>query len=699
MTRFLDRLSFRSKIFLGITAVILVFGLLSAIFVSKAATHAMLGEIKKRGLTLALSLAARSADPILGQDFLRLKNMVDGVKETSDDITYAFIQDKNGQVLSHTFQVGFPVELLDANKVPVGSSEHVQLLASEEEPFYDFAIPVMIGAERIGVVRVGLSQIKAQAAVNRLLLIIFGVSAGAVLAAVLLGNYFADTVTRRLNFLRASAEEIVKGNLDLQTAPRSKKNCWEIKNCNQHQCPAYGDTRRRCWYLVGTLCPECKPGGYEQKIEACQNCQVYKTIAGDEIQTLAETFDYMALSLNAHIEGLKTAENNLTRQQQLLKTMIDATPDLVSLQDSNFIYQAVNQSFCDHFSLDADKTIGKSEIDIFTPKWAETIRTEDLQILKTGVPLSKEIIIKKNSEKHWFHMVKLPVFDRDRIVGLLFTARDITDIKRYQEKLVQSVKMEELGKLAGGVAHEINTPLGIILGYAQMLLEDIPQDAESHEYLEIIEKQVKICRRIVADLLSFSRVSESSMAELDLNATIEEVLNLIRQIFQQDWVNIQASLDPQIPLIQGDKEKLKQVWLNLLNNAFESIQQSGTIWVKSSLCPYGHHAIVTVGDSGNGIAPEDMKRIFDPFFSTKAPGVGTGLGLSVSSGIVREHQGKIFAVSPSPPLYKTLSTANGKPPGPGALFLVKLPITRDAEEDGCEEFFLHQEPYKISATG
>ena len=126
--RFLTRLSFRSKIILGITAVVLTFGLLSAIFVSRIATQAMLGEIKKRGLSLGLSLAARTADPMLAMDFLRLKNMVDELKESSDDIIYVFVQDKNGQVLSHTFKAGFPIQLKDANQVPLGSPQQIQLL-------------------------------------------------------------------------------------------------------------------------------------------------------------------------------------------------------------------------------------------------------------------------------------------------------------------------------------------------------------------------------------------------------------------------------------------------------------------------------------------------------------------------------------------------------------------------------------------
>jgi len=687
--RFLTRLSFRSKIILGLTAVVLVFTLLSALLVSNIASRAMLAEIKKRGQSLGLSLAARCADPMLALDFLRLKNMVDELKESSDDIVYAFVQEKNGQVLSHTFKAGFPVTLKEANQVPLGKSQHIQLLDTGDERVYDFAIPVAIGHERLGTVRIGLSQIKAQAAVERLLFIIFGVSAGAGLLAVVLGTFFAGTVTRRLNILRHSAEEMVKGNLDLQTGPQLKRNCWEIMDCEKPGCPAFGNTRHRCWYLAGTLCPECAEGGYEKKISACEKCQVYKQNAGDEIQSLAEAFDFMALSLNHTIEELKQAETNLIRQQQLLKTILDVTPDLVSLQDDKLAYQAVNPAFCQFFDLPAKDIIGKTDKDIFSPEQAKSIEREDMQVLQTGVPLSKELLVSKNNHKRWLHMVKVPVYDQEKIAGLLFSARDITQIKRFQEQLVQSVKMEQLGKLAGGMAHEINTPLAIILGYTQMLIEDLPQDSESHDFLKLIEKQAQICRRLVGDLLGFSRQMESKMEEMDLNRSIDEVLQLVRHSFKQNWVDIEASLDPDLPLITGDSEKLNQVWINLLNNAFEAIGEDGTIRVTSRLCPQGHRVLVTVADTGGGINPDDQEKIFEPFFTTKAPGVGTGLGLSVTFGIVQDHGGKISAISPAPPEYLGQERATKKPAGPGTVFLIELPVSKEeAQEDSCEDFFL-----------
>jgi PAS domain S-box-containing protein len=678
------KLSFRSKINLGIVAVILVFGILLAFLVSRVVATAMSGEIKKRGMNLSMNLAGRAANSVLALDFLRLKNMVDEVVESSDDIVYAFLQDVRGQVLSHTFKSGFPSELQDANQIPPAASSHIQLLDTEDELIYDFALPVKVGDNRLGTVRVGLSRAKAEAAVRRLLLTIFGVSAGVALMAVGLGTLFASTVTRRLNVLRQSAEEMIKGNLLLHISPRLQRNCWEIRDCKNEQCPAYGDTRRRCWNLPGTLCPECREGSYEDKLSACKECPVYQINAGDEIQSLAESFEVMAMTLDAHIQELKEAQKNLTRQQQLLKTILDVNPDLVSLQDENLVYQAVNPAFSQFCGLPEQEILGQTEAPLFPLEQAGENRAENLQILETGGYKSKEVLVGKDGEKRWLHMVKVPVYDRDRITGILTAARDITEIKHYQEKLIQSLKMEQLGKLAGGVAHEINTPLCVILGYAQMLLEDLPQDTESYEFLQLIEKQAQICRRIVGDLLSFSRQIESRLEEMDLNQSITEVLHLVRHSFRQNWIDIVPSLAPDLPAIIGDKEKLQQVWLNLLNNAVDSIGQDGTIWISTRLDPQSRRVQVTMADTGSGIAPENLKKIFDPFFTTKAPGGGTGLGLSVSFGIIHDHQGAITAISPAPRELLAGAGADKIQPGPGSVFLVELPVSR--EESAADAF-------------
>jgi len=392
---------------------------------------------------------------------------------------------------------------------------------------------------------------------------------------------------------------------------------------------------------------------------------------GDELQNLAEAFDVMTHSLKERINELKDTENRLSHQQNVLRTILDGTPDIVSLQDTNLIYQAVNKAFCYYFHLKEEDVLGKTDYDIFSREQASNNELEDKEILRTHKPLTKEIQLKRRGSIQWFHILKIPVTSNGTITGLLLTARDITIIKEYQERLVQSQKMEDLGRLSGGVAHEINTPLGIILGYTQMLLDDVSDQSQMAEDLKMIEKQTKICKSIVADLLGFSRQSSSVKEEVDLNSSIMEVISLVEHTFSLSNVEIKTDIEQDLPMIRGDKEKLKQVWINLFNNAFDAIQENGLILVTTSICPHGQGVFCSITDTGTGISENVVQNIFDPFFSTKPVGNGTGLGLSVTFGIINDHKGRIHVASPVPEDFIPSDTRMDRA---GTTFLIELPL-------------------------
>ncbi|EPR32280.1 multi-sensor signal transduction histidine kinase [Alkalidesulfovibrio alkalitolerans DSM 16529] len=691
----LERLPFAAKMYLVIGSLLAATGLAAMLLTTAIAGEALTDEAKRRAESLAMSLAARSVDPLLAVDFLRLKNMVDETVNTGADIIYAFVIDPQDQVMAHSFSGGFPIELLRINLPPDPAAPmepgarrtSARLLDTGTELIYDFAAPVSLGGNLLGVARVGLSQTSVQAARRELALaIVVAVGLVAVLA-VGLGSLFARTVTRRIAVLRESAEEIMHGNLDVHAGPRLAEACWEIMDCDRTDCPAYGDRSRRCWHLAGTLCENCGEAEFPAKLDSCLDCRVYRQNRGDEIQDLAEAFDVMAVSLRDHIRELKSAQTDLARQQQLLRTIFDVTPDLVSLQDEKGAYRAVNKAFRRYFGCRDQDVIGRADPALFAIQGAEVNAAEDASLLETGRPVSKEIMVDHETSKRWFHVVKVPVTDSGgRIIGLLMTARDISALKNYQDQLIQSQKMEDLGRLAGGVAHEINTPLGIILGYAQMLLEDLPEGSQPREDVAIIEKQTKVCKKIVADLLGFSRQSANVIREMDLNESIEEVVSLVRTIFRQERVEIETDLDPTIPPIWGDKEKLKSVWLNLVNNAFDSIGQDGAIFIRSKLCRHRRRVVLFFADTGAGISQENLKKIFDPFFTTKQVGKGTGLGLSISFGVIKDHQGRISAVSPAPVEYLGNGPSEHTKPGPGTVFVIELPLSREGlPDEECEE--------------
>jgi len=674
-------LRFRTKITLGVTLMLIFCGLSIGLILSAMSSKALLEEGQKRGLALVSGLAFRLTEPLLAMDFLQMKNLIDNVHGQYEDIIYIFLTDTTGNILSHTFTGGFPTDLLQVNQE--SRTPQPLQLSTERGLIYDFNVRVMLGDKSLGTVRMGLARSEMDTQIAQQRWISLFATLGVVSLGIMLALWFSRTVTLRLNRLRMSAEEIVKGNLNVQAGFSLEKNCWDIMNCGKSGCPAYGDTRRRCWYLAGTMCPNCRGKEYPLKIESCHNCPVLKYNFGDELQDLAEAFDVMAVTIKNHIQELTDREKTIARQQGLLKTIMNVTPDFVALQDKDLTYTFASKAFCDYFGLEEEAAIGKTDFDIFSTRQADLNFHEDKQILLTGQTLSKEITFKRPEGQKWFHVVKVPVYEQDgSIMGLLLTARDITMLKKFQEQLIQSQKMEDLGRLAGGVAHEINTPLGIILGYTQLLMDDIT-DEESLENLRIVEKQAKVCRKIVADLLGFSRHSHSVQGALDINASLQEVIQLVEHAFFLNRIRVVFAPDESLPSMFGDRERLKQVWLNLLNNAADAIGQDGVIAIATRQPAQGRIE-VRVADTGMGVEPEHLSKIFDPFFTTKQVGKGTGLGLSVSFGIIKEHHGTISALSPAPKVLLPAEVAETYPDHPGTVFIVTLPLTPGGQADATE---------------
>jgi PAS domain S-box-containing protein len=224
-------------------------------------------------------------------------------------------------------------------------------------------------------------------------------------------------------------------------------------------------------------------------------------------------------------------------------------------------------------------------------------------------------------------------------IGRLIILDDITDRAELEKRLVQADKLSSIGLLAAGVAHEVNTPLAVISTYAQMLAKQISGDATKAPLLEKITRQTFRASEIVNSLLNFSRMSRSELGPLDLNKIVRETLTLVEHQFTKASVEVDLSQDPDLPRIKGDPGKLQQVLLNLFLNARDAMESGGRLTV-ASFSQEGTVRIA-VADSGSGIASENLPRIFDPFFTTKGARRGTGLGLSVSYGIVQEHGGDI----------------------------------------------------------
>ncbi len=232
------------------------------------------------------------------------------------------------------------------------------------------------------------------------------------------------------------------------------------------------------------------------------------------------------------------------------------------------------------------------------------------------------------------------------MIGCEGIAKDMTRLRTVTNQLIRQEKMASVGQMAAGVAHEINTPLGVILGYSQLMMDDFPEKSEEYENLEVIERQTKACRKIVADLLKFSRQSESSKTEININEIIEEVLAITEHNLSISHIQLERYFQENIPIVIGDTEKLRQVFINFINNAHHAMENGGKITITTCHDEQADEVVTTFQDSGTGILDDIKSKIFDPFFTTKAVGKGTGLGLSVTYGIIKDHAGNISVESP-----------------------------------------------------
>ncbi len=240
-----------------------------------------------------------------------------------------------------------------------------------------------------------------------------------------------------------------------------------------------------------------------------------------------------------------------------------------------------------------------------------------------------------------------------------FLVKDIEERKMMEQQITQADKLASIGQLSAGIAHEINNPLGIILGYTQLLLRNENPESERYQDLKTIEKHVQTCKSIVEDLLNFARGSKPSEEIIRLNDALEDVVTFIEHHSKLEDVRIVRNYDGDLPPMKLDEKKIKQVFMNLVMNAKHAVGKKGTVSIATRHCPGEKQAVIEFEDDGYGIEAKNISRIFDPFFTTKPTGEGTGLGLSVSYGIVMNHGGDIVVESE---------------PGKGTTFTVVLPI-------------------------
>jgi len=240
------------------------------------------------------------------------------------------------------------------------------------------------------------------------------------------------------------------------------------------------------------------------------------------------------------------------------------------------------------------------------------------------------------------------------------------ELVAMQARVAQSERLASLGMLAAGVAHEVNNPLGGILALTGLTVEDMRKDDPNRENLAEVIRQTERCRDIVKRLLEFSRQSKGNTESVDLNRVLQETLSLVQRQALFFNIDVVCNLDPELPRVMADRSQFQQVFMNILMNAVQAMNERGTITITTRHNSSGHSVEVAIADTGQGIPPEEIDRIFDPFFTTKESGHGTGLGLSIAYGIVTTHRGTISVQSEL---------------GKGSTFTIRMPVETEVRRE------------------
>jgi PAS domain S-box-containing protein len=373
----------------------------------------------------------------------------------------------------------------------------------------------------------------------------------------------------------------------------------------------------------------------------------------------------------AQIRGLmldvteqKMAQSQLQRERDFNQKILNATQSMILVLDTAGLISYANRR-CFESGYREDELIGHRLVDWVEPSHRQSFEAA-LETTSQGhqVENLEPRVRRSDGSMGHFSISLSPMRDDQNLVNsVVVVMTDITDATLLQAKLAHSERMATIGRLVSGVAHEVNNPLAAILGFTDLLLENPAIPDNARDDLQIILHEAQRTKDIVQDLLSFARQRPVQRELVQVTAVLRQTIKLRSYDFASHGVEVTENFDENLPPALGDAQQLQQVFLNILNNAYDAVQdvaQRGSITIQTQRC--GDLIEIAVTDNGTGVS--DPERIFDPFFTTKQASKGTGLGLSICYGIIRAHGGEIFC-------------ANNKN-APGCTFRVRIPIATEA---------------------
>jgi two-component system cell cycle sensor histidine kinase/response regulator CckA len=382
------------------------------------------------------------------------------------------------------------------------------------------------------------------------------------------------------------------------------------------------------------------------------------------------------------ISRMKSAEERLANSEKYLRSIIETEPECVKLLAKDGTLLAMNPAGLEMIEAkDADALIGQSVYPLVTPECREAFRKFVEGVCCGGKGACEFDIVGLKGTRLRLESHAVPFFDeRNKKVVMLAVTRDVTERRRLEEQLTQAAKMEAIGTLTGGIAHDFNNILTVIMGYGEILQDEMERTAPLRNYVEQILAASKKGAALIASLLAFSRKQVINAQEVEVRHIVHSAEQLLRRVIGEDIELRTVPADESLTILV-DSAQIEQVLINLASNARDAMPNGGVLTITTKQVEIdddfirargygkaGAYALITVADTGAGMDEETRERLFEPFFTTKGPGKGTGLGLSIVYGIIRQHNGYINVYSE---------------PGKGAQFNIYLPLIKNTA--GAEE--------------
>ncbi len=587
------RLSLRMKIMVCCIGLVTLLNLMVVMFVRSRLAVTLREDRLANGRNMADNLAARSQHLGLTDGWVALIKLVSDLKKSDEDVAYAYVTNRKGRVLGHTFAGGFPVDLVNVNTLEPDSLYRRELLDTVEEGLvHDIVVPILQG--KVGYVHVGISEHHIQRTISHFTFVIVIIAGMGLVVAVSLAALVSWVVTQPIRSLTQAAQRIRDGELG-------------------------------------------------QRVVATTT---------DEIGDLVESFNQMSDELlkqhkilDDRNRRIRIAREQAARERDKLRAIIDSMVEGVILVDAKGRISLCNESAGRIWGTSAQELLGSklseclpSELRLRLEESLQQARSNPGFVLDRPLELQNGHILASYSAVHG---------ERGRYLGLVVLTLDISERvvleqeqQRLRDQLFQQEKMVLIGQIAASVAHELNTPLATILLRAQLIGRQM-RDGSDLSDLNVIESEARRCRQIVDSLLSFSRRSEGVMARTDVDSLVRKSLSLIENDLRLKNISLETDYAGNGATVWVDSNQIQQVLLNLVTNAADAVTDDGGLQIGTRFLSDRNIVEIRVTDNGCGMEPSVLERALEPFFTTKERGKGTGLGLAICQRIVEEHEGKI----------------------------------------------------------